>query len=139
RKYWSHAPYLGLGPSAHSFDGARRWWNHCKVGPWEAALAAGSAPVVGEEMLASEQLALERLMLGLRTREGVDLAGLRTLGVDLPARNSALLDRLAGEDLVHVVDDRLVPTLAGWAVADGLAAAFQLGRAVGHSRQNPAG
>ena len=29
-KYWCHLPYLGLGPSAHSFDGARRWWNHLR-------------------------------------------------------------------------------------------------------------
>ncbi len=126
RKYWSHAPYLGLGPSAHSFDGRRRWWNHRKVGPWETALAAGAPPVEGEETLGSRELALEHLMLGLRTREGVDLARLRELGVDLRARNSPLLDRLADEELLRVEHDRLVPTLGGWAVADGLAAAFVL-------------
>lgn len=126
RKYWSHAPYLGLGPSAHSFDGRRRWWNHRKVGPWEAALAAGAAPIEGEETLGQAELALERLMLGLRTREGVELGRLRELGVDVVARNGPLLDRLAAEELLRIEHDRLVPTLAGWAVADGLAAAFVL-------------
>jgi oxygen-independent coproporphyrinogen-3 oxidase len=125
-KYWSHAPYLGLGPSAHSFDGARRWWNHRKVGPWEAAVAAGDRSVAGEEHLAPRDLALEHLMLGLRTREGVDLARLRELGFDVAATNSALLERLAAEGLLTRQADRLVPTLAGWAVADGLAATFDL-------------
>ena len=31
RIYWEHGPYLGLGPSAHSFDGRRRWWNEKSV------------------------------------------------------------------------------------------------------------
>ena len=126
RKYWSHAPYLGLGPSAHSFDGGRRWWNHRKVGPWQAAIDAGALPVEGEETLGTRELALEHLMLGLRTREGADLARLRGLGVDLVAGNGPLLDRLASEDLLRIEGEHLVPTLAGWAVADGLAAAFVL-------------
>jgi oxygen-independent coproporphyrinogen-3 oxidase len=129
RKYWSHAPYLGLGPSAHSFDGVRRWWNHRKVGPWEAALAAGDRPIDGEESLGRRELALEHLMLGLRTREGVDLARLRGLGFDIEAANAPLLERLAAEGLLSREGDHLVPTLAGWAVADGLAAAFQLASA----------
>ena len=37
-KYWSHRPYLGLGPSAHSFRGHRRWWNLRKIGPWRQRL-----------------------------------------------------------------------------------------------------
>jgi len=126
RKYWSHAPYLGLGPSAHSFDGMRRWWNHRKVGAWEAALASGNRPIAGEESLGARELALEYLMLGVRTREGVDLARLQGLGFDVAAANGPLLDRLAAEGLLHRDGEQLVPTLAGWAVADGLAAAFQL-------------
>lgn len=126
RKYWSHAPYLGLGPSAHSFDGARRWWNHRKVGPWEAALAAGDRPIAGEESVGARELALEHLMLGLRTRDGVDLARLHDLGFDLAAANAPLIERLHAEGLLFVNGDRLLPTLAGWAVADGLAAAFHL-------------
>jgi oxygen-independent coproporphyrinogen-3 oxidase len=126
RKYWRHAPYLGLGPSAHSFDGARRWWNERKVGLWEDAVAAGGLPLAGEEWLGPPELALEHLMLGLRTREGVDLAHLRSLGFEIASTNAALLDRLAAERLIVVGGDRLVPTLAGWAVADGLAAAFDL-------------
>ena len=38
QKYWDHTPYLGLGPSAHSFDGRRRWWNERGLGSWSARL-----------------------------------------------------------------------------------------------------
>jgi oxygen-independent coproporphyrinogen-3 oxidase len=125
-KYWAHAPYLGVGPSAHSFDGGSRWWNHRQLGPWEQAIAGGVLPLAGREELDAGALALEHLMLGLRTVDGVDLARLRALGCDLPAANGPLLARLEAEDLLRVRSDRLVPTLAGWAVADGLAAAFEL-------------
>ena len=33
QKYWDHTPYLGLGPSAHSFAGGRRWWNQAQASP----------------------------------------------------------------------------------------------------------
>jgi oxygen-independent coproporphyrinogen-3 oxidase len=127
RKYWDHTPYLGLGPSAHSFDGARRWWNERKLGPWERRVAAGERPIAGEETLDAGALALEALMLGLRTVEGVDLAVLRARhGVDVASANAALLERLCEEGLLALDGQRLLPTPAGLAVADGLAGRFVL-------------
>lgn len=127
-KYWWHVPYLGLGPSAHSFDGlARRWWNERRLAPWRAALDAGRLPWGGEELLDRAQLALERLMLGLRTADGVDLATFRgRYGVDLRAANQDLLDRLQADGLARLDGDRLVLTLDGLTVADGLAEQFVL-------------
>ncbi len=125
-KYWRHVPYLGVGPSAHSFDGRRRSWNHRKLGDWERAIHGGAVPVAGEEVLGPGELALEVLMLGLRTREGVELGRLQALGFDLPAANGPLLARLQHDRLLRLEEGRLVPTLEGWAVADGLAAAFDL-------------
>jgi oxygen-independent coproporphyrinogen-3 oxidase len=43
RKYWEHAPYLGLGPSAHSFDGRRRWWNVRSVEEYMRRLLSNSS------------------------------------------------------------------------------------------------
>jgi putative oxygen-independent coproporphyrinogen III oxidase len=121
RKYWRHVPYLGLGPSAHSFDGVQRWWNHRKLAPWQAAVAAGGTALEGSETLVPREIALEHLLLGLRS-DGVDLARLRELGLDLAApAPAAAIDRAAGAGLVRVADGRLIATLAGWAVADGLA------------------
>ncbi len=73
RAYWTLAPYLGLGPSAHSFDGAARWWNEPAYAAWQRLLAAGKSPVAGRETLTDEQLRLEALYLGLRTSDGVAL------------------------------------------------------------------
>lgn len=127
RKYWHHAPYLGLGPSAHSFDGRRRWWNERDEAAWRQRVAAGERPVAGEEVLDREEQALETLMLGLRTAEGVDLSRFRArFGVDLLERNRMLVERLAAEGFVVVEGERLRPTLRGFAVADGLPASFEV-------------
>ena len=127
-KYWRHLPYLGLGPSAHSFDGRRRWWNHRQIGPWAEAAAAGRRPLEHEERLTPAQLALEELMLALRTVEGVDLAGFRQRhGIDLLAANRAAVAAYRDAGLMAVEGRRLRATAAGLAVADGLARALDLG------------
>jgi coproporphyrinogen III oxidase-like Fe-S oxidoreductase len=129
QKYWHHVPYLGLGPSAHSFSGDRRWWNERKTKPYEARIEAGERPVAGSEELTPRDLALEAVMLGLRTVDGIDLPGFRErYGVDLLERNEPLVERLVREGLLRVEGGRLVPTLAGLAVTDSLARAFDLGK-----------
>ena len=136
RKYWDHTPYLGLGPSAHSLavEPARRWWNERDTPRWEKRVAAGERPIEAQELLSPEDLAEEALLLGLRTTAGIDLDGFRgRYGVDLLAANDTLVARLVEEGRIVVradaEDDRwLVPTLSGLAVADGLAAAFDLSR-----------
>jgi oxygen-independent coproporphyrinogen-3 oxidase len=139
RKYWDHTPYLGLGPSAHSLaapdaSSARRWWNERGTPRWEKRLAAGERPIEAEESLGPPELAAEALLLGLRTTAGIDLDRLRArYGVELLSANHALVARLVDEDRIVVRTDAeggrwLMPTLSGLAVADGLAAAFDLSR-----------
>jgi len=128
RKYWDHTPYLGLGPSAHSFDGRRRWWNERKLRPWQAKLAAGEQPIAGSEDLGRRELALEELMLSLRTTAGLDLEAFhRRHACDLGARNGRLIEDLTARGLLAETGGRVVPTLEGLAVADSLARAFDLG------------
>jgi oxygen-independent coproporphyrinogen-3 oxidase len=127
RKYWDHTPYLGLGPSAHSFDGRRRWWNERKLRAWEARLAAGEKPVAGSETLTPADLALEELMLALRTAAGLDLAGFRRRhNFDLAAHNRPLIDSLVASGRLAERGGRLLPTLAGLAIADSLARSFDI-------------
>ena len=73
RAYWTLAPYLGVGPSAHSFDGVSRWWNEPAYARWQRLLVEGRAPVAGREILGDHQRRLEQIYLGLRTSEGVGL------------------------------------------------------------------
>lgn len=127
RKYWDHTPYLGLGPSAHSFAGHHRWWNHRKIKPWETRLDAGESPVETSESLSPEELAFERLMLALRTTDGLDLESFRSVyGVDLVTTNADVLERLQTDGLIRPGEQRLAPTLAGLAIADTLACGFDL-------------
>jgi coproporphyrinogen III oxidase-like Fe-S oxidoreductase len=127
QKYWHHVPYLGLGPSAHSFSGSRRWWNERKLKPYEMRIEAGEKPVADSEELTRGDLALEALMLGLRTIDGIDLVRFQErYGVELLKRNEPLIERLAGEGLLRVEEAALRPTLAGLAVTDSLARAFEL-------------
>ena len=69
--YWRRAPFIGIGPSAHSGWGANRQWNLREWAAYERAMAAGGSPVADTERLDEEAVALEELYLGLRTREGV--------------------------------------------------------------------
>ena len=128
QKYWHHVPYLGLGPSAHSFDGRRRWWNLRSEAAWGEALDRGRSPVAEEETLTDRELATEALLLGLRTVAGVDLAVFRErYGVDLLERNRPVVERLLADGVVEIGGDRLRPTRAGLAVADGLAGVLEVG------------
>lgn len=122
QKYWRHEPYLGLGPSAHSFDGRRRWWNHRKLRRWQQAVDTGETPVEGSELLGDDQLVTECLMLAMRTADGLDLAFLRErFGLDLLVVHGDAVRRLGDAGLVRLDGRFLRPTVAGLAVADAVA------------------
>jgi coproporphyrinogen III oxidase-like Fe-S oxidoreductase len=68
-----------------------------------------------------EQLRLEALYLGLRTKKGVYLEEFKNrYGCDLFAEKKKMLDRLMEEGFISIQDDRLYPTQTGLAVADSL-------------------
>ncbi len=115
RKYWGHVPYLGLGPSAHSFQAGNRWWNVRSVKEYCCMLAEGRAPVEASEALSEEQFDLETIDLGLRTSAGVDLNALESsLIID------EALAQLRKSGLVKVANGRIKPTRRGFLVADSL-------------------
>lgn len=122
--YWTGKPYLGFGPSAHSFDGHRgRRWNVANLHDYISRLESGSLPVEGSEQLTEGQVLLEKLMLGLRTSDGVDLASVLTSD-GLPADAASLLATWSTEGLAEVEGRRIKPTPRGMLLADGLAVAL---------------
>ena len=70
--YWLGKPYLGLGPSAHSFEGKKRSWNISNNKKYINALANDNLPLTSE-ILTPENCFNEYLMTGLRTIWGVSL------------------------------------------------------------------
>jgi oxygen-independent coproporphyrinogen-3 oxidase len=121
-KYWQHVPYLGLGPAAHSFLDNKRWWNKATVKTYLQEISARNMPVENTETLSAEQLQLEALFLGLRTKAGIDLKLYKIrYGVDLLEDKKSMIDLLIKNKLVELKDSFLRPTRAGMAVADSLA------------------
>src|SRR5437773_3622013 len=72
--YWTGAPYFGIGPSAHSFDGATRRWNVSAYSEWIRRLAKGETVISGAESLTEENRTFEEVYLGLRTQRGLAVA-----------------------------------------------------------------
>ena len=69
--YWVRRPYLGLGPGAHSFDGARRWGNEMDVARWFARVEAGELPRLEERRVSDAEAREEAVFLGLRRARGL--------------------------------------------------------------------
>jgi oxygen-independent coproporphyrinogen-3 oxidase len=117
---WAYRPYVGIGPGAHSFSGsgelAVRRWNRADLKSYLEAATGRSVPHQSESLTAEQQL-LERLMLGLRTSAGV------VVDSELMKPSfSERLDRCEDAGLVLRQGGRIVPTLEGMGLADGLAA-----------------
>jgi oxygen-independent coproporphyrinogen III oxidase len=75
--YWRQVPYVGLGPSAHSFDRRSRQWNVSDVKKYIKSISGGEVPFVREEL---DRLTIfnEYVMTSLRTMWGIDLAHVET-------------------------------------------------------------
>ncbi|HOY27738.1 MAG TPA: radical SAM family heme chaperone HemW [Flavobacteriales bacterium] len=117
KSYWEGTPYLGIGPSAHSFDGRARRWNIANNAVYGKAVKE-SASYWEEETLTPAQRTNERLMTGLRTAIGVDIAKLE---VDALGLNSSAFQRHVSKGHISVVDGRLVLSKAGRHFADRIA------------------
>jgi oxygen-independent coproporphyrinogen-3 oxidase len=121
RKYWEGAPYLGLGPSAHSYRDGVRSWNAARPETYARALATGQA-FSGSETLSEEERRLERIFLRLRTSSGLSWSGFeKEFGSDLRITHAPMLERLAGEGLLAPSSEALRLTPRGLAVADSIA------------------
>jgi oxygen-independent coproporphyrinogen-3 oxidase len=114
--YWTDANWWGFGPGAHSHVGGVRWWNVKHPVRYGALVDAGCSPAAGREVLDDDAKFTERVMLGVRRREGLTLA-------QLPAAVRAIAPQLAGWGLVEsreLADDRLVLTQRGRLMADAV-------------------
>lgn len=114
RVYWSGAPYLGLGNSAHSYLHPIRRWNLPAWSAYRKRSREGRLPVADGEVLDDRAYRLERIWLGLRTRRGLDRSGWTEEARSLVG---GWIERGAAESDGQVV--RLTPR--GWLTMDRLA------------------
>lgn len=122
--YWRHINYLGFGPAAHSFwwdEGAahaRRWKNTANLR--EYLSNPDKADVQSIEDLTLENLAEERLMMGLRTREGVSLSELEEKYSYMLSENQIhTLEKFSREGYVQM-NQNLKFTVQGLKIADSI-------------------
>jgi oxygen-independent coproporphyrinogen-3 oxidase len=111
--YWEGADYLGLGPSAWSTVGDRRWQNVPDTAAYVRAMQAGVRPLANEENLDPATRASERLAFGLRTSAGVEAS--------LLADRDELVARLREEGLLQRHGPRVRLTPRGRLLADAIA------------------
>jgi oxygen-independent coproporphyrinogen-3 oxidase len=126
--YWQHLPYLGLGPSAHSFlpgggwRSARRRSNVSNVSTYIARLTAGEDPVSFEEELTLQDLINERLFLGLRS-DGLDASRFAgDFGEPIPGMSAQILEDLCRTGKVVREGSTYRLTSEGYLVCDEIAA-----------------
>jgi oxygen-independent coproporphyrinogen-3 oxidase len=106
--YWRSHDWWGIGPGAHSHVAGTRWWNVAHPGEYARRLGAGTSPARAREELDAPARRLERVMLELRLRDGLDA----TLA------DAAALERMVAEGLVDLHGGRAVLTLSGRQRAD---------------------
>jgi putative oxygen-independent coproporphyrinogen III oxidase len=114
--YWRGHDWWGVGPGAHSHVGGTRWWNVRHPSAYAGRLAAGDSPAHAREVLTDEQRRVERVLLGIRLREGHPLTDLRPAG--RRAADRAVQDGLL--DPAANADGRAALTLRGRLLADAV-------------------
>jgi putative oxygen-independent coproporphyrinogen III oxidase len=121
RKYWLFVPYLGLGPSAHSFKEPERSWNQPDVREYINELAAGRLPPSGREMLSRSQLMMEAIYLGLRQTEGINIDAFEEkFGVNFQQQFSDTLEGLEERGLIGIAQNRCALTRKGMLFLDSV-------------------
>lgn len=113
---WRDHDWWGIGPGAHSHVGRQRWWNHSSERTWAGDVRSGGVPAAGHEVLDEDSRRCERIMLGIRLREG--------LAID-ERMDPAVLEELASSGLIGLIPtagppgaELIVLTAQGRLVAD---------------------
>lgn len=111
--YWQGRDYLGLGPSAFSTVGIRRWQNIPDTSAYSAGILAGSPVISFEETVDPDTRRAERIAFGLRTRYGISDG--------LPSAHTQEILHLENDGLLTRQDGRITLTRRGILLADAIA------------------
>jgi len=124
-KYWHFEPYLGFGPSAHSYRGHTRSWNLADLPLYIQRLAQGRLPEGGCEELSEEQQVLEALLLGLRLKEGFHIADFeKRFNISVQTTFGRLLNQLAEEGCLADHAGHCALTVKGMRYHNSISARF---------------
>ncbi|WP_234735652.1 radical SAM family heme chaperone HemW [Tellurirhabdus bombi] len=120
--YWKRRSYLGIGPSAHSYNGSSRQYNIANNARYLRALDQGELPCDREILTVADQVN-EYLLTGLRTKWGCQVAELnQLLNADFAQQQQKEIASLQQKGWLMLKDNQLLLTTAGKLFADRVAA-----------------
>lgn len=113
-KYWTGAPFYGMGCGAHSYDGRARWVNTFKTEHYIEKVTLSGHAIGERHELSADERAADALFMGLRLRQGIDLADFRAeYEVDVLKRYAEEFPALLSSGLIELNEGRLMLTEAG--------------------------
>lgn len=133
KKYWEMVTYLGFGPSAHSYCfepplQQKRFWNVKDVNKYISMLQQSNSPIAEIEWLTREQKLIELIMVGLRTKRGLDIKLFEKLYMaETPLDNyfsqfeimfKSVLDKIETKAFGKIEQERVKLTIEGWLFLD---------------------
>ncbi len=122
--YWKGVKYLGLGPSAHSYNGISRQWNTANLNEYPKSISENKIPAEKEILTTSDKLN-EYVMTSLRTMWGCDLSFIKkTFGAAEKTRILHLSKAPLDKGYIEIRNDTIFLTDEGKLFADGITADF---------------
>jgi oxygen-independent coproporphyrinogen-3 oxidase len=119
--YWLGKKYIGIGPSAHSYDGVKRGWNIANNSLYIKAIQNNELPIETEILTISDRYN-EYIMTGLRTIWGVSLDRIeKEFGVRYLDYLQKQSQKFLNDELLSIENNILKPTLKGKFLTDGIA------------------
>lgn len=118
--YWKQTEYLGLGPSAHSYDGNSRQWNVANLQHYLLALQHQKVPFEKEELSVRDRYN-DYIITSLRTIWGVNLKKIEVdFGIEYLDHLTAISQKYLKTGQIRLVDDTLFLEKDGWFISDAI-------------------
>jgi len=126
--YWNGSPYLGIGPSAHSFWQSRRQWNINSIDQYLNLIYNKQKPIGGFEKLSNEQKMMEFIYLNLRTVQGLEMKQFKNeFHLDFGIKFQNVLNKMAdysNSKLYNFEHERFKLTTRGFILFDEICQQF---------------
>jgi oxygen-independent coproporphyrinogen-3 oxidase len=119
--YWQGVKYLGIGPSAHSYNGETRQWNIANNAKYMQSLSIGTIPAETEHLTETNRLN-EYIMTSLRTARGLDLTILNTIAAAAANPLLTAAQEFFDKEWIIKKDEVIYLTQTGKLYADHIAA-----------------
>ncbi len=122
--YWQQVPYLGLGPSAHSYSGTTRDWNPRSIAKWANSLAKGEVCLTTENLSITDRIN-DYMLTSLRTMWGANLDYVRqNFGDDMAQRMSLVAEKYRDLGFMTINGVHLQISQSKFLVSDGIITDF---------------